>query len=83
MVQTLAEQFAIPHNTVSTHLQKLKIAGLVKSQRAGKFVYYMINFHALNGLIDYLLDNCCSKGGTSCDVLPEASNRVNKPNLTK
>jgi ArsR family transcriptional regulator, arsenate/arsenite/antimonite-responsive transcriptional repressor len=78
VVKSIAEFFQLPHNSVSTHLQKLKISGLVESTRDGKFVYYMVNFSALNTLIEYLLENCCTKESSSCIELPILKQQQNK-----
>ena len=41
-----------PQSTVSTHLRKLKEAGLVKSRKKGKWSYYRIADTALLDVLD-------------------------------
>ena len=39
----LTDGLALPQSTVSRHLNTLKHAGLVQSERRAKWVYYMLN----------------------------------------
>lgn len=55
----LGEQLGIPNATLSFHLQQLRHAGLVVSQRKGTQIIYAANYPIMNGLISYLTDNCC------------------------
>lgn len=50
--------------TLSFHLKELAAAGLVKSRPDGRFVIYTAHLPAINGLVDYLMENCC--GGQAC-----------------
>jgi ArsR family transcriptional regulator, arsenate/arsenite/antimonite-responsive transcriptional repressor len=50
--------------TLSFHLKELSAAGLVKSRQDGRFVIYTAHLPAINGLVGYLMDNCC--GGRAC-----------------
>jgi DNA-binding transcriptional ArsR family regulator len=68
---SLSEQLSIPHNTLSFHLSHLSHAGLVSSRKLGRSIIYAANCEAIEGLIDYLKENCCSRGqstSTSCVV---------------
>lgn len=55
----LSEQLDIPHNTLSFHLSHLSHAGLVKSRRAGRSIIYTANHEAVEGLLGFLVENCC------------------------
>lgn len=61
----IAERLGVPANTLSFHLKELSHAGLVNARPQGRFVIYMADFAAMNGLIAYLTENCC--GGNACD----------------
>jgi ArsR family transcriptional regulator, arsenate/arsenite/antimonite-responsive transcriptional repressor len=49
----------LPSPTLSFHLNQLKFAGMVSSRRASRSIIYCANFKAMQGLIDYLTENCC------------------------
>jgi ArsR family transcriptional regulator, arsenate/arsenite/antimonite-responsive transcriptional repressor len=73
----LGERLKIPGPTLSFHLKALSQAGLVKTRKESRFIYYSANFERMNDLVGYLTENCCSLGsdcGTSCAPAP-ISNR--------
>lgn len=55
----LGEQLGIPNATLSFHLQQMRHAGLLMSQRKGTQIIYAANYPAMDGLIGYLTENCC------------------------
>lgn len=63
----IAARLKIAPNALSFHLKGLSSAGLLKSRQEGRFVYYAPDFKAMNGLIDYLTDNCCA-GSAAADA---------------
>jgi len=62
----IAERLRMANATLSFHLKELSHARLVTGRQAGRFIYYSANFATMNGLVDYLTENCCR--GASCDV---------------
>ena len=62
----IAERLEMPNPTLSFHLKELSHSDLVTGRQAGRFIYYSANFATVNGLIDYLTENCCK--GASCVV---------------
>ena len=60
----IAERLGIPPSTLSFHVKALSHAGLIESRPKSRFIYYFANFAAMNGLIAFLGENCCS--GQSC-----------------
>lgn len=66
----LAERLAIPAPTLSFHLKELQRAGLISSRRDGRFLYYSVNFDAMEGLINFLTEKCCSLSDVkaACDT---------------
>ena len=60
----LAEQLGIAPNALSFHLKELSHAELVSQERQGRNVLYRAVFPAMNGLLAYLVENCCQ--GTAC-----------------
>ena len=60
----IAERLGMANATLSFHLKELSHAGLVAGRQAGRFIYYSASFSTVNGLVDYLTENCCK--GASC-----------------
>lgn len=65
----LAEQLGIAPNALSFHLKELSHAELVSQERQGRNVLYRAAFPAMNGLLAYLVKNCCE--GAAC--IPDAA----------
>ena len=64
----IAEKLGLANATLSFHLKELSHAGLVTSQQSGRFIYYAPVIEAMNDLIGYLTDHCCSQSDDSCGV---------------
>ncbi len=62
----IAKQLKVSPATLSFHFKTLSHAGLVESRQEGRFVYYAANFAVMNGMVDYLTENCC--GGDDCGI---------------
>lgn len=60
----IARQLSVPQNTLSTHLAILVNAGLAVSRREGRSVVYRARLAAMEGLVGYLLKDCCQ--GHAC-----------------
>jgi len=61
----------IPASTLSHHLSCLAEANLVKVEREGTTLRYRADFASLQGLVDYLWEDCCKAGRTEvncCDA---------------
>lgn len=63
----LIEKIAIPAPTLSFHLKELQRARLVASRREGRFLYYSASFEAMQELIGFLTEKCCSLSDVECD----------------
>ncbi|MCM8529860.1 MAG: metalloregulator ArsR/SmtB family transcription factor [Lentisphaeraceae bacterium] len=68
-VGDLQQQLNIPNSTLSHHLSKLTTVGLISQKKEGRQIFYHPNFPQLQGMIDFLLDECCE--GETC--LPKTS----------
>lgn len=55
-----------PPATLSFHLKELMHAELVSQERQGRHLVYRANLVRMQGLLDYLLDNCCQ--GQPCSA---------------
>lgn len=60
----LAELLEIPPSSLTFHLKELVHAGLLSSRQEGRFVFYSVEYAAMNSLLSYLTENCC--GGNPC-----------------
>ncbi len=63
----LVEQLRVPAPTLSFHLKELAHAGLVKSRRGGRNLYYGPNLAHMRNLVGFLMQNCCSLADEACD----------------
>ncbi len=62
----IARLLAVPHNTLSTHLNLLEQAGLVLSRREGRSIIYAANRDRALQLTAFLMEDCCRMTGQSC-----------------
>lgn len=73
----LAERLGVPAATLSFHLKELLHAGLATQERASRNLIYRADFAQMNGLLGYLMENCCQ--GAACGVDPPSC----RPSATK
>lgn len=66
----IAARLGLAPATLSFHLKELANAGLVKARQEGRFIYYAPDFGAMNALVAYLTENCCSGGSCEADCAP-------------
>jgi ArsR family transcriptional regulator len=64
----IAERLKVAPATLSFHFRTLSHAGLVESKQDGRFIYYAANFAVMNGMVDYLTENCCGGNADACRV---------------
>lgn len=69
----LADQFAVPASTMSTHLAILTRAGLTRSERDGRTIYYAAELDGIKGLLEFLVKDCCNGKSTACNKLLAAA----------
>jgi DNA-binding transcriptional ArsR family regulator len=62
----LAEKLGVAPASLSFHFKTLYHAGLIESRQEGRFIYYMANFEVMNGMVDYLTENCCGGNAELC-----------------
>lgn len=63
---TIADRVRLVPSSLTFHLQALHRAGLVSQHRAGRQLIYAADFGAMNGLVGYLTENCCSASTEAC-----------------
>lgn len=69
MMSAIGEKLGLPHATLSFHLDKLKLAGLIIGIREGRTLTYSANYDTLVGSIRYLTEDCCKNSNMSCRVI--------------
>jgi ArsR family transcriptional regulator len=62
----IAERLGLPSATLSFHLSQLRQAGLVTFRREGRSLIYAAEYAAMNGLVAFLMANCCQGDAARC-----------------
>jgi ArsR family transcriptional regulator len=62
----IQEHVGLPASTLSHHLKRLVEAGLLSVRGEGTFHYYAAEYPALRALTEYLWEDCCKRGKSSC-----------------
>jgi ArsR family transcriptional regulator, arsenate/arsenite/antimonite-responsive transcriptional repressor len=57
----IQEELEIPGSTLSHHLEKLRQTGLISVRRAGTFLWYSANTAALQEVLGFLYEECCTR----------------------
>lgn len=60
----IAEELGLAPSSLSFHLAHLTEAGLVTQRRNGRSLIYSVRFAAMDALVAFLTENCCS--GAAC-----------------
>ncbi len=76
----LADALGVPASSMSFHLAQLANAGLVSQRRQSRSIIYAADYAAMNGLIGYLLENCCNGAvcapAAACNPVPQIAKDV-------
>ena len=62
-VGTIQEELAIPGSTLSHHIHHMVQRGLVSQIRDGRSLRCCANFQAMNALLVFLTEECCTDEG--------------------
>jgi len=73
---TIAQRLGVPPPTLSFHLKELCHAGLIAAHPQGRFIWYRAELEAMNGLVRYLTEHCCSASGACDPVCAPAGTRA-------
>lgn len=60
----IAKALGVPNSSLSFHLTQTRNAGLILQERQHRSLIYRANYPAMNGLVAYLMENCCA--GADC-----------------
>jgi ArsR family transcriptional regulator, arsenate/arsenite/antimonite-responsive transcriptional repressor len=62
----IGQRVGLGPSSLTFHLQALQRAGLITSIRASRQLIYSADFIVMNGLVDYLTENCCAASTQEC-----------------
>ena len=65
----IADELAVPHNTLSTHLGILARAKLVNARKVGRSVIYTVDLAGTRELLSFLVEDCCRGQPQLCGPL--------------
>jgi DNA-binding transcriptional ArsR family regulator len=78
----IARELAVPHNTMSTHLNVLARAGLVRSERRSRSIIYRADLARFREAVTFLLRDCCGGHPEVCAPLVDALSPCCAPEQT-
>ena len=58
---TISQRLEVPASTCSFHLKELRQGGVVTCCRNGRSLRYQVDFSAMQSVLGYLLDACCTE----------------------
>ncbi len=58
----IADALELAPATLSFHVAQLARAGLVQARQESRFIFYSVNYDAMDDLIAYLVQDCCQGG---------------------
>jgi len=67
----IARRLDMPPSTLSSHLAILDHAGLTRSRRDGRSIIYTADYGAMQGLLGFLLEDCCGGEPEICRPLSD------------
>lgn len=73
----IARAIKIPASTLSSHLAILARAGLVRSRRESRTIFYRADLKAMAALMAYLIEDCCEGRAELCTPLTGIVQRAN------
>jgi DNA-binding transcriptional ArsR family regulator len=62
----IGERVGLLPSTLTFHLQALQRAGLISQMRASRQLIYSADYRAMNELVGYLTDKCCTASEGTC-----------------
>jgi DNA-binding transcriptional ArsR family regulator len=64
----LAGALNVAPSTLSHHLAQLEQAGLIRSHRQSRHIFYHVDAAQIRDLIGFLVDDCCAGHPDLCDL---------------
>ncbi len=77
----IGEAVGLAPSSLTFHLQNLHRAGLIIQRRESRSLIYSVDFAAMNALVGYLTENCCTGSAAACETSckPSATRKTTKP----
>jgi ArsR family transcriptional regulator, arsenate/arsenite/antimonite-responsive transcriptional repressor len=79
----VAKALGIPPNTLTFHFDRLRQAGLIAVRRESRSMIYTAQFDTMNGLVDFLTENCCKGVADECGPSCAAPATASEPGAKK
>lgn len=64
----LGESLGTAQATLSFHLKELRNAGMIQARQESRFIFYSVDFEAMNDLLAFLTENCCGGDESGCKI---------------
>jgi len=65
-VGDISDRLKLPPPTLTSHLNVLRHAGLVRDVREGRSIRCRADYTRMNALLGFLTENCCGSDTASC-----------------
>jgi DNA-binding transcriptional ArsR family regulator len=72
----IARELRVPASTMSTHLAILERAGLIRSRREGRTIFYRAELDGMADLMTFLIEDCCQGRAELCTPLTSIVQRA-------
>jgi ArsR family transcriptional regulator, arsenate/arsenite/antimonite-responsive transcriptional repressor len=74
----IGEGVGLAPSSLTFHLQNLQRSGLLVQRRESRNLMYSVDFDAMNALVGYLTENCCSGSSCATERKPAKSSKARK-----
>ena len=72
----IARSLEVLPNSLSTNLNLLNHAGLIRARRAGRSIVYTARYDRMRELMAFLLEDCCAGSPEVCEGVAESLDRL-------
>jgi len=77
-VEEIKRRVRMPGSTLSHHLDALARCGLLTAHRAGRFIYYAVNWPKAAKLIQFMTEDCCAGFPKTLGASPDRPPSANR-----
>lgn len=71
----IAARLRMPPSSLSTNLNILSHAGLIRSRRESRSIRYTADYDSMRDLLAFLMEDCCAGAPEICRPLVDVANR--------